>query len=66
MMTQQSGWIYISFDLGEAATNRGGLAKAVDDTQGRELGETGRSASRVCDCFLRVLECCLQLYRYIL
>jgi hypothetical protein len=42
---QQSDLIHLSCDLGEAAVNGGGLAETVEDTQGIEAGETGRSAS---------------------
>jgi hypothetical protein len=53
--------IHIGSDLGEEAMNGGGLAKAVDDTQGIEVGETGRSAIMKFAFCLRLL---VFVYRY--
>jgi RecB family exonuclease len=62
---KESDRIYIGSDLGEEATNERGLAETVDDTQGIEVGETGKVRyHEICD--LSSTCVCLQLYRYIL
>jgi len=48
LIARQGHWLYTGSDLGEVATNGRGLEETVDDTQGIEVGGTGRSASRIC------------------
>jgi hypothetical protein len=45
LVAQQSDLISLGSDLGEEARNERRQVEIVDDTQGMEVGETGRSPS---------------------